>query len=109
MKYRGSVGPKDLYDIVGAQQFCVMVKMGMRDTHKMLDFGCGSLRGGRFFIPYLLPGNYHGVEPNKELLYAGIENELGWDAIQAKNVTFYHFDDWMMAEHLERNMFDYIL
>ncbi len=47
---------------------------------------CGSFRAGRFFIDYLDPGNYVGVEGDPELIELGKRNVLG-DALLAKNPT----------------------
>lgn len=97
MDYRGGVGPAKWYDLIGAQQFCVMTRLGLRENHRMLDFGCGSLRGGRFFIPYLRKGNYYGVEPNTDLLDEGLKNEVGISMIEMRSPVFYTFDDFMIS------------
>lgn len=97
MTYRSGVGPAKLYDAIGAQQFCVMVRLGLREHHKLVDFGCGSLRGGRLFIPYLLPGNYYGIEPDEQLIRDGIKNELGVSILAVKRPNFYMFDDFKMS------------
>jgi hypothetical protein len=62
--YSAYVGPPREYDFMGATQFRLLTTLGLRETHRLLDFGCGSLRAGRFLIPYLLPAHYYGVEPN---------------------------------------------
>lgn len=90
MNYRADVGPEKKYDVIGAHQFFVLIKEGLRDTHKLLDIGCGSLRGGRLFIPYLKKGNYFGIEPNQELLAEGIERELGRCIFGVKAPRFHH-------------------
>jgi len=105
--YRGGVGPAKLYDVIGAQQFCVMIGLGLRAHHKMLDLGCGSLRGGRLFIPYLDPGNYYGIEPDTDLIVAGFENELGKAIIKIKKPTFWCFDDFTLTD--TGHKFNYIL
>jgi len=61
--YRAFVGPTYRYDLIGAQQFALLYLLGLRETHRLLDFGCGSLRLGRMAIPYLLEGHYFGIEP----------------------------------------------
>lgn len=76
------------YDLVGAMQFNLLTALGLREHHSLLDIGCGSLRAGRLFIPYLLPGRYFGIEPNSSLVQAGIANELGADAVLVKKATF---------------------
>jgi cyclopropane fatty-acyl-phospholipid synthase-like methyltransferase len=107
MNYRSAVGPERVYDVRGALQFCTMIELGLRDTHTMLDIGCGSLRGGRLFIAYLRRGKYYGVEPNMELVRAGIENELGLDILKVKAPTF---SDTSMFEFSKLGKeFDYLL
>ncbi len=107
MKHRGGVGPTGMYDIIGAQQFCVMVRLGLRESDTLLDFGCGSFRGGRLFIPYLGIGNYYGVEPNQELVKSGIEHEVSYGMIQLKKPHLYCFDDFEITSIGVK--FDYIL
>jgi cyclopropane fatty-acyl-phospholipid synthase-like methyltransferase len=83
-----------LHDFMGATQFRLLTTLGLRDTHNLLDFGCGSLRAGRLLIPYLLPGRYFGVEPNAWLVEEAISNEVGQDQIRLKKPTFQHNDDF---------------
>jgi hypothetical protein len=95
--YRSSVGPAQKYDLIGAMQFNVLTHLGLREHHLLLDIGCGSLRAGRLFIPYLLPGRYFGIEPQRWLVEDGIEKELGRDAIRIKHATFAHNDDFRLS------------
>ena len=74
--YKAYVGLPDRYDFMGATQFRLLTSLGLRAHHKLLDFGCGSLRAGKLFIPYLDAANYHGQDPNEWLIRDGIENEL---------------------------------
>jgi hypothetical protein len=57
------VGPPTQYDAMAATQFRLLTTLGLREHHRLLDFGGGSLRAGRLLIPYLQPGNYYGIEP----------------------------------------------
>jgi len=109
--YRAFVGPAEKYDIVSAIQFNLMTFLGLRENHYLLDIGCGSLRAGKLFIPYLLPGRYFGIEPEKWLIEEGIEKELGQDIIRVKKPVFSNdadfnldvFDrefDFMMAQSI---------
>ena len=107
-KYRAMVGPPEMFDIIGAQQFCVMVKNGLRHNHRLFDFGCGCLRAGRFFIPYLDPGKYIGLEPDKELLQYGLLEELGTEMSATKYPIIYTWDDFVFANRMYGN-FDYML
>src|SRR5690242_2519307 len=79
--YRAFIGPYQNYDLVGAMQFNLLTYLGLREHHSLLDIGCGSLRAGKLFIPYLLAGNYYGIEPEEWLLEAGISQEVGQDQI----------------------------
>jgi hypothetical protein len=88
LRYRAYVGPADKYDLISANQFSLLIELGLRDTNYLLDIGCGSLGGGRLFIPYLLPGHYFGIEPVDWLIQAGIKNEIGADIITVKQPVF---------------------
>ncbi len=74
---RAWVGPPHLYDLIGAMQFQLLVELGCRDHHRVLDIGCGSLRLGQLVIPYLLPDRYFGVEPEAEILDQGVQMHFG--------------------------------
>ena len=88
--YRAYVGPPEKYDLVGAMQFNLLTHLGLREFHYLLDIGCGSLRAGRLFIPYLLSGHYYGIEPQAWLVEEGLNNELGREILQLKRPVFSH-------------------
>lgn len=71
--HRGYVG--GLWDDVGRLQFDVLKEHGLQPQHRLLDVGCGALRGGVHFVPYLDPGHYCGLDSNASLLVAG-QHEL---------------------------------
>jgi SAM-dependent methyltransferase len=60
----------------GRWQFDLLHARGLAPQSRLLDVGCGALRGGVHFIRYLDPGNYYGVDVNASLIKAGIEVEL---------------------------------
>lgn len=91
--YRAFVGPPGRYDFIGASQFALLFMLGMREHHRLLDFGCGSLRLGRLAIPYLRPDCYFGVDPEAWLIDEGFERELGHDALRVKRPKFDHNAD----------------
>src|SRR5207247_2074585 len=105
--YRGFVGPADKYDLVGAMQFNLLTALGLREHHRLLDVGCGSLRGGRLFIPYLLPGHYFGIEPAQWLVREGFERELGQDMQRVKWPNFHHGNDFQLS--VFGRSFDFII
>ena len=86
--FRAFVGPPEKYDLVAANQFNLLTSLGLREYHYLLDIGCGSLRGGRLFIPYLLANHYYGIEPEKWLLEEGIAKNLGNEIIKMKSPHF---------------------
>ncbi len=75
---------------MGATQFALLCALGLRENDRLLDIGCGSLRGGRLFIPYLAPGGYAGIEPNQWLVEEGIAKQLGDDLVELKRPTFFY-------------------
>lgn len=105
--HRASVGPEEYFDLLGGLQFSLLVLLGLREHHKLLDIGCGSLRGGKFFIPYLAKGNYYGIEPDADLLRAGVAQETGWELIDMKAP---HFDyNAVLDLEVFGTTFDFIL
>lgn len=65
-----------MWDELGQLQFEFLKHEGLEPRHRLLDIGCGSLRGGVHFVRYLDPGNYFGVDISESLLTAGYEIEL---------------------------------
>ena len=82
---------------MSATQFSLLFANGLRDHHRVLDFGCGSLRLGRLLIPYLQEGRYFGIEPNAWLIHDALEHEIGRDIIRVKKPMFSHRDDYDCA------------
>jgi len=94
--YRAWVGPPEDYDLIAALQVSLLLAAGLRETHHLADVGCGSLRAGRMLIPYLRPGRYHGVEPEKWLVEEGISKELGHDILEIKRPSFRFVSDFSL-------------
>jgi SAM-dependent methyltransferase len=106
--HRAYVGPATEYDVGAAHQFNLLTMgLGLREYHHLLEIGCGSLRAGRLFIPYLLPDHYCGLEPNRWLVDAGIAKELGNDLASLRRPVFRHNDDFNLRG-FERT-FDFIV
>lgn len=106
--HRRYVGGPESYDIISAVQFNLLTFLGLREYHTLLDIGCGSLRAGRLFIPYLLAGGYFGFEPERWLLEAAVRDEVGSDLLQLKQATFIH-DDYDFNLGAFGKKFDYLL
>ncbi len=106
--YRAYVGPPADYDLVAAMVFGLLTLLGLRQQHRVLDVGCGSLRVGRLLIPYLNVGGYTGLEPNRWLVSEAITREVGQDQIAIKKPRFI-FDATADALLSDGSRFDYIV
>lgn len=67
--HRRAIGGR--WEEIGQLQLDFLRERGLQPQHHLLDVGCGSLRGGVRFIPYLEAGHYFGVDSNERLLDAG--------------------------------------
>lgn len=105
--YRAYVGPPAQWDFMGATQFRLLTALGLREHHKLLDLGCGSLRAGRLLMMYLTPGHYCGIEPNAWLIEDAITRELGADMVALRAPRFLHRDDFDATGFGEQ--FDFIV
>lgn len=105
--YRAFIGPPEMYGVNSAIQFNLLTFLGLREEHYLLDIGCGSLRAGKLFIPYLLTGHYFGIEPEKWLVEEGIINELGKDMVRIKAPVIINDDNFTCG--FFNRKFDYIL
>src|SRR5262245_8442272 len=105
--YKAYVGPPLQYDFMGETQFQLLCALGLSAEHSLLDFGCCSLRAGLFFIMYLEPGRYCGIDPNKWLIDDAIANQTGQDFIQIKKPRFDYNDQFQVDVFSTR--FDFIL
>lgn len=91
---RSRVGPPEWWDLAAGLQFSLLFAIGLREEHRLLDIGCGALRGGRLFIPYLAAGNYYGIEPYRELVEGALDTEVGHDICTLKRPHFEYRDDF---------------
>ena len=73
-KHRAVVG--GMWDELGELQLNTLIHHGLQPHHKLIDVGCGCLRGGVHFVKYLEPGNYYGIDINDTLLETGYNKEL---------------------------------
>jgi len=102
-EHRKAVGGR--WEEMGLLQFDFMVKMGLLPEHRLLDVGCGCLRGGVRFIHYLNWNRYAGVDKNQGLLDAGKTEMLKILSSRAYNI--HQSGNFEFPEHWEK--FDYAL
>lgn len=60
-----------MWDEMGQHQFKFLRSQGLERNHCLLDIGCGSLRGGQYFIEFLDSANYCGFDLSEEVIRAG--------------------------------------
>jgi cyclopropane fatty-acyl-phospholipid synthase-like methyltransferase len=90
-----------------AWQFMILALLGLREHHHLLEVGCGSLRAGRLFIPYLQAGHYCGVDASESAIALGIAKELGSDILEVKQPQFAFNSDFNFDSFGQQ--FDFIL
>lgn len=64
------------WDEIGRLQLTYLKSVGLSPDQSLVDIGCGALRGGQHFIAYLKAGHYFGFDLNRELIDAGLKNEI---------------------------------
>ncbi len=103
--WRAQIG--GMWDIIGPLQFNYLVGQGLKPEHRLLDIGCGCLRGGVHFIKYLKPGNYYGIDRDHGILTAGLEKELPYEGLEEAELTLYCNSDFDFEYFGQQ--FDYLL
>jgi cyclopropane fatty-acyl-phospholipid synthase-like methyltransferase len=83
--HRHTVG--GIWESQSELQLSLSQKYGLTPDSKLLDFGCGCLRGGIKFIKFLNKGNYYGIDVNIGLLKAGLDYEILRYNLQDKVIT----------------------
>ena len=86
------VGPPDLWEEKRRFQFQFLTSRGLQPEHRLLDIGCGTLRGGIPLIEYLQTGHYTGVEARAEVLEEG-RKELADSGLAHKHPLLIHAAD----------------
>ena len=101
--YKGFVGNPEHYDLIGKTIFELLLNLGLKKHHKLLDIGCGSLRIGKYIIKFLDDFNYYGIEPNQWLLKEPLKDK----DIYNKHVNLSNDFDFDLQIFNEK--FDFIL
>lgn len=73
-RHRLQVG--GMWDEIGMLQFQHLVAEGLKPHHRLIDVGCGAMRGGIHFARYLDPGHYYGTDINDRLIEAALSVEV---------------------------------
>lgn len=75
-------------DRSGESVINLLKELGLLPKHRLLDFGCGPLRIGRWLIPYLDKDRYFGIEPNLWLVEMARLEEVPEEIFKDKMPTF---------------------
>ncbi|MEO7199584.1 MAG: class I SAM-dependent methyltransferase, partial [Dokdonella sp.] len=67
-EHRAFIGA--MWDDIGKLQLEFLQAQGLQPQHRLLDVGCGALRGGVHFVRYLQHGHYCGIDANASLIDA---------------------------------------
>jgi len=94
-----------LWEEMGEKQFEFLRSEGLAPGHRLLDVGCGSLRGGVHFIGYLQPGRYVGVDKDPYLIEAG-RRELAAAGLGDRRPTLVRTDQF---EYRQFGQFDFAI
>jgi cyclopropane fatty-acyl-phospholipid synthase-like methyltransferase len=93
-----------LWEEIGRLQFDFLVAQGLKPGHKLIDVGCGALRGGIHFVRYLEPGHYFGFDINSTLISAG-QRELAAAGLADRNPQLLVDDKFRLSRFGQ--VFDY--
>lgn len=66
----------DTWERKGAYQLAFMKRQGLLPNHRMIDVGCGVLRGGVQFIRYLDEKKYFGFDKEEEFIRIAKQEEV---------------------------------
>ena len=87
------VGAAQLWKMKQDFQIQFLLSRGLKSEHKLMDIGCGTLRGGIPIIRHLNAGNYYGIEVRNEVLEEG-KKELIEEKLVDKNPVLINFSDF---------------
>jgi SAM-dependent methyltransferase len=96
-----------MWDEIGSLQFKFLKDQGLLPSHRLVDIGCGCLRGGVHFVPYLEQRRYFGIDINASLIEAGKKELLNNTANADKHPDLRVTDRFDLAQFGVR--FDYAL
>lgn len=91
-------GPAETFEAIGRLQLITLLRCGLYPDSRVLDLGCGSLRGGYWLVHFLRPERYFGIEPNAAMLEVGKNEILGAELLAEKRPEFLTNDNFDPAE-----------
>lgn len=80
--------PVEGFAEAGRRQLAALLRSGLDPDARVVDLGCGCLRGGYWVIHFLDPGCYCGIEPHAGRLDIGLRHILEPGVLAAKRPRF---------------------
>jgi len=99
--------PLEGFAATGKKQLDALVTLGLRPDSRLLDIGCGVLRGAYWLIHFLAPGRYCGIEPHRQRVELGLRLLIEPDVVLEKRPRFDANDAFDTSVFRER--FDFFL
>jgi hypothetical protein len=96
------VGRPELWEMKRRFQFEFLKAHGLQPHHRLVDIGCGTLRGGLPLIALLDSGNFFGIEARRVALRAALR-EIREADLEHKRPTLIHSRDFVV-EGLDRRI-----
>lgn len=90
-------GTLEAFESTGRLQLATLVHEGLYPSSKLLDVGCGSLRAGYWFMSFLEPGCYYGIEPRPEEVKQGLEYIVEPELVEYAQPQFSYNDDFDLS------------
>jgi hypothetical protein len=81
-------GPLRYFESAGRLQLATLVREGVYPHSRLLDLGCGCLRGGYWVIHFLDRGCYFAIEPATKMLQQGVDHVLEAEVRKLKEPRF---------------------
>ena len=98
-----------MWEEIGKLQLDFLVAQGLLPSHKLLDIGCGTLRGGRHLVRYLDAGNYTGMDISRKAIEYG-KGLIRTEGLSAKRPTLHLSKNKdLKFGQLKGEAFDYLL
>ena len=89
MDHHGFLGvPRETFEAGGRAQFIRLLEHGLNPEAKILDIGCGCLRGAYWLVRFLDPEGYCGIEPASQRLEYGRRYLFSEDLLGQKRPRF---------------------
>jgi hypothetical protein len=88
----------------GRELLVYLLNAGLNPNSKVVDIGCGVLRGGYWLIHFLDRDSYYGIEPHVERLEMGLNTILEPETLETKRPRFDtnpHFDTSIFGERFD--------